>query len=78
MELGIKEILTIILKHYEIKEGHWVLETTTGTGSVPASKPDENKAFPATLVVFEGLVLIRLDEEDELLASGNTVDASTL
>ncbi|TEA78668.1 hypothetical protein [Allopusillimonas ginsengisoli] len=74
----IKELLTALLKSYDIKEGHWVIDVQMGTGKIAATKPERTEVYPATLVVFEGVTLVRVAPDDKILESGNTVNASNI
>ncbi|MFW8567036.1 hypothetical protein [Orrella sp. 11846] len=78
IEVSIKDVLISLLKMYGIKEGHWILETNTGSGRIMATQPDGKDAFPATLVVLESFTLVRVKPEDRIIESSNTIDASQL
>ncbi|TAN30149.1 MAG: hypothetical protein EPN31_03420 [Castellaniella sp.] len=78
IDVPLKDLLIVLLKHYGIKEGHWIVDARIGTGAIAANKPDEKKAYPALLVVLEGVVLARLDPDDSMMESENTVDASSI
>lgn len=74
----LKDVLAALLKSYGIKEGHWILNAQTGTGQIAATKPEGTDVYPATIVVLEGVALVRVPSDDKILESGNTVDASKL
>ena len=78
IEVPLKNVLVALLKSYGIKEGFWVLEAQTGTGQIGATKSDGADVYPATLVVLEGVALVRVSADDKILASENTIDASEL
>lgn len=78
--VSIKDLLTTLLKSHGIKEGYWILDVKTGSGTIQATKIDNEKtnAFPATLVVLEGVNLVPVNSTAKILESENTVDAGKI
>ncbi|MDX3895994.1 hypothetical protein [Pusillimonas sp.] len=78
IDIPIRDVLTALLKERGIKEGFWMLDAQMGTGRIPATTPEGKDIYPATIVVLEGVSLVRVEPDSGMLESANTIDASKL
>jgi hypothetical protein len=70
----------VLLKQTDVRTGHWTVRPDFSFASAIIG-PDEKHVFPAAIVQFSSIELMKVDPEDfpnpEILVDASTLDGGT-